>query len=159
MRYMDRDAIRNESKQSNMRSERRILNNIWVVVLKRHARDRKKGMTHEQNAQPQPSQRPNLLNSINVQSRPTFFSRSDSFPFPLSGRVRAVMLEPLEDRGRGGDRPACEAEDGAYAGEEGRDWAAGEEGKARRYHPPEYVRTTIRYSYSVDDAWPEDGAD
>jgi hypothetical protein len=94
---------------------------------------------------PHPSQLPNRLNSMSVQSRPpSFLSESrEETPFPLSTRPPPVTDDPLGDRAlpeRAGPEDVtfvCAvpvADDGFLLG------------NARRNHPPVYVRAISWYT-------------
>ena len=99
---------------------------------------------------PHPSQLPNRLNSISVQSRPpSFLSESrEETPFPLSTRPPPATDDPLGDRALP-ERTDPEnvtfvcavpvdADDGFLLG------------NARRYHPPVYVRAISWYTTGAD---------
>ena len=95
---------------------------------------------------PHPSQLPNRLNSMSVQSRPpSFLSESrEETPFPLSMRPPPATDDPLGDRALPertdpeDGKLVCAllpvADDGFLLG------------NARRYHPPVYVRAISWYT-------------
>lgn len=94
---------------------------------------------------PHPSQLPNRLNSMSVQSRPpSFLSESrEETPFPLSMRPPPATDDPLGDRAL---PEPTDPEDGTLVCAL---LAVADDfllGNARRYHPPVYVRAISWYT-------------